>query len=129
MDRFYDWRNASRLMCLWRVGFLASWAFRLLHMAGTCFSISGGVGRLKACSTRRISGRCRPLYRLYENEVLVAVPIFIFMGVMLEGSQMPNSLFAPMGKMFRNMRVGWYSLSVLVARLLAAYTGCGGRQW
>ena len=38
------------------------------------------------------------------NEVLVAVPLFIFMGVMLERSKIAEQLLLTMGKLFGNMR-------------------------
>ncbi|MCL4675046.1 MAG: TRAP transporter large permease subunit, partial [Pararhodobacter sp.] len=40
------------------------------------------------------------------NEVLVAVPLFIFMGVMLERSNIAEQLLSTMGKLFGNMRGG-----------------------
>src|SRR5690606_24804166 len=40
------------------------------------------------------------------NEVLVAVPLFIFMGVMLERSKIAEQLLLTMGKLFGNMRGG-----------------------
>ena len=36
------------------------------------------------------------------NEVLVAVPLFIFMGVMLERSGIAEALLLTMGKLFGN---------------------------
>ena len=40
------------------------------------------------------------------NEVLVAVPLFIFMGVMLERSQIAEQLLSTMGRLFGDMRGG-----------------------
>ncbi len=60
------------------------------------------------------------------NEVLVAVPLFIFMGVMLQRSQIAEQLLATMGKLFGNMRGGLGISVVLVGALLAASTGVVG---
>ncbi len=60
------------------------------------------------------------------NEVLVAVPLFIFMGVMLERSKIAEQLLSTMGKLFGNMRGGLGISVVLVGALLAASTGVVG---
>jgi len=60
------------------------------------------------------------------NEVLVAVPLFIFMGVMLERSGIAQQLLLTMGKMFGNLRGGLGISVVLVGALLAASTGVVG---
>ncbi|MFW8564956.1 TRAP transporter large permease [Orrella sp. 11846] len=60
------------------------------------------------------------------NEVLVAVPLFIFMGVMLERSQIAEQLLLTMGKLFGNLRGGLGISVVLVGALLAASTGVIG---
>ena len=60
------------------------------------------------------------------NEVLVAVPLFIFMGVMLERSGIAEQLLSTMGKLFGNLRGGLGISVVLVGALLAASTGVVG---
>ncbi|ASM71349.1 MULTISPECIES: TRAP transporter large permease [Roseobacteraceae] len=60
------------------------------------------------------------------NEVLVAVPLFIFMGVMLERSQIAEQLLMTMGKLFGNLRGGLGFSVVLVGAMLAASTGVVG---
>jgi tripartite ATP-independent transporter DctM subunit len=60
------------------------------------------------------------------NEVLVAVPLFIFMGVMLERSGIAEQLLLTMSKMFGNLRGGLGISVVLVGALLAASTGVVG---
>ncbi|MEM6974429.1 MAG: TRAP transporter large permease subunit [Pseudomonadota bacterium] len=61
-----------------------------------------------------------------SNEVLVAVPLFIFMGVMLERSQVAGELLATMGKLFGNLQGGLGLSVVFVGMLLAASTGIVG---
>jgi tripartite ATP-independent transporter DctM subunit len=63
---------------------------------------------------------------LMINEVLVAVPLFIFMGVMLERSGIAEQLLLTMGKLFGNLRGGLGISVVIVGALLAASTGVVG---
>ena len=60
------------------------------------------------------------------NETLVAVPLFIFMGVMLERTGIAEALLLTMGKLFGNLRGGLGISVVLVGALLAASTGVVG---
>lgn len=60
------------------------------------------------------------------NEVLVSVPLFIFMGVMLERSKIAEQLLLTMGKLFGNVRGGLGISVILVGALLAASTGVVG---
>ncbi|MCO5145473.1 MAG: TRAP transporter large permease subunit [Aquamicrobium sp.] len=60
------------------------------------------------------------------NEVLVAVPLFIFMGVLLERSRIAEQLLITMGKLFGNMPGGLGISVILVGALLAASTGVVG---
>lgn len=60
------------------------------------------------------------------NEVLVAVPLFIFMGVMLERSKIAEQLLTTMGRLFGDLRGGLGLSVVIVGALLAASTGVVG---
>ncbi len=60
------------------------------------------------------------------NEVLVAVPLFIFMGVILERSGIAESLLSTMGKVFGRLRGGLGISVIVVGALLAASTGVIG---
>ena len=60
------------------------------------------------------------------NPVLVAVPLFIFMGVMLERSRIAEQLLQTMGMLFGRMRGGLGISVILVGMLLAASTGIVG---
>lgn len=60
------------------------------------------------------------------NEVLVSVPLFVFMGVMLERSKIAEQLLLTMGKLFGNIRGGLGISVILVGALLAASTGVVG---
>ncbi len=60
------------------------------------------------------------------NPVLVAVPLFVFMGVVLERSGIAESLLTTMGQVFGRLRGGLALSVVLVGALLAAATGVVG---
>lgn len=60
------------------------------------------------------------------NEVLVAVPLFIFMGMMLERSGIAEQLLVTMGRLFGDLRGGLGISVVLVGTMLAASTGIVG---
>lgn len=60
------------------------------------------------------------------NEVLVAVPLFIFMGVMLERSRIAEQLLMTMSKLFGNLRGGLGISVIIVGAMLAASTGVVG---
>lgn len=66
------------------------------------------------------------LLGVMKSEPLVAVPLFIFMGVMLEQSQLAGRLLETMGRLFRRMRGGLGISVVVVGALLAASTGIAG---
>ncbi|MFT6337056.1 MAG: tripartite ATP-independent transporter DctM subunit [Saprospiraceae bacterium] len=61
-----------------------------------------------------------------QNYVLIAVPLFIFMGLMLEKSGLAESLLETMAKMFGTIRGGLAVSVVIVGALLAASTGIVG---
>src|SRR5512145_2992035 len=60
------------------------------------------------------------------NETLVAVPLFVFMGVMLERSRIAEALLTTMGERFGSLRGGLGYSVVIVGALLAASTGIVG---
>ena len=60
------------------------------------------------------------------NEVLIAVPLFVFMGVMLEKSKVAEELLETMGALFGTLRGGLGISVALVGMLLAASTGIVG---
>lgn len=63
---------------------------------------------------------------LMTNETLVAVPLFVFMGVVLERSQIAEDLLITMGQAFGKMPGGLGISVILVGGLLAASTGVVG---
>ncbi|MEM7570682.1 MAG: TRAP transporter large permease subunit, partial [Pseudomonadota bacterium] len=66
------------------------------------------------------------VFGLVKNEVLLAVPMFILMGVLLERSRVAEDLLESMGKLFGKTRGGLGFSVILVGALLAASTGIVG---
>lgn len=66
------------------------------------------------------------LYGIMTNQILLAVPLFVFMGVLLEKSKIAEDLLENMGKLFGKMRGGLGISVTLVGMLLAASTGIVG---
>jgi tripartite ATP-independent transporter DctM subunit len=66
------------------------------------------------------------IFGVMTNEVLLAIPLFVFMGVMLERSRIAEDLLERMGLMFGPLRGGLGVSVVLVGALLAASTGIVG---
>ncbi len=66
------------------------------------------------------------LYGVMTNETLIAVPLFVFMGVMLERSKVAESLLDTMADLFGGLRGGLGISVTLVGMLLAASTGIVG---
>ena len=61
-----------------------------------------------------------------QNFTLMAVPLFIFMGLVLEKSKMAEELLESMAKLFGPVRGGLAISTVLVGAVLAASTGIVG---
>ena len=69
------------------------------------------------------------VYRLYgvmANWVLVALPMFIFMGIMMDKSGIAEDLMTDLAKLFGRMRGGLAIAIVFIGVLLAASTGIIG---
>ena len=66
------------------------------------------------------------IWGVMTNFTLLAVPLFVFMGVMLEKSGLAEDLLETMGLLFGNIRGGLMVSIVVVGGLLAATTGVVG---
>ena len=66
------------------------------------------------------------LYGILTNETLIAVPLFVFMGVMLERSRIAENLLETMSQLLSRVRGGLGISVLLVGMLLAASTGIVG---
>ena len=66
------------------------------------------------------------IWGVMSNVTLLAVPLFVFMGVMLERSGLAEELLDTMGMLFGRLRGGLAISTVLVGALLGASTGIVG---
>lgn len=66
------------------------------------------------------------IWGVMTNFTLLAVPLFVFMGVILEKSGIAEELLDTMGRLFGNLRGGLAISVVVVGALLAATTGVVG---
>jgi tripartite ATP-independent transporter DctM subunit len=66
------------------------------------------------------------IFGVMTNEVLLAIPLFIFMGVMLERSRIAEELLETMGRLFGALPGGLGVSVVIVGVLLAAAKGIVG---
>ncbi|NNE57899.1 MAG: TRAP transporter large permease subunit [Hellea sp.] len=115
------------------LGMFAVACAALLRGYNVAFTL-GGVGILFAAigtalgyfdSTDMINLPGR-IYPIITREILIAVPLFVFMGVMLEKSKIAEDLLESMGNLLGPMRGGLGVSVVMVGALLAASTGIVG---
>ena len=66
------------------------------------------------------------IYGTMTNEVLIAVPLFVFMGTMLERARVAEDLLENMSRLFAGVRGGLGISVSIVGALLAASTGIVG---
>ena len=92
--------------------------------ASLAFAVAGHL--LGAMSFGILGALPQRIFGIMINEVLLAIPLFIFMGVMLERSRIAEDLLETMGRLFGTLRGGLGFSAVLVGTLLAASTGIVG---
>jgi tripartite ATP-independent transporter DctM subunit len=95
-------------------------------LAGTAFAFALLGAALGAFDLRLLASLPSRYFGVMVNEVLVAVPLFVFMGVMLERSKLSEQLLETMGLLFGRLRGGLGLSVTLVGMLLAASTGIVG---
>ena len=97
-----------------------------LSLAGTSLAFAGiGIltGSFDASFLSAVPNR---IFGIMSNANLFAVPMFVFMGVMLEKSRIAESLLSGMALLFGKLRGGLGVSVILVGMLLAASTGIVG---
>jgi tripartite ATP-independent transporter DctM subunit len=95
-------------------------------LAGTAlwFALAGSwLGHFDFAFLQALPNR---LFGIMTNETLMAVPLFVFMGVMLERSRIAENLLETMSALFGRLRGGLGISVTLVGMLLAASTGIVG---
>jgi len=98
-------------------------AFSLAGTALAFATLGGQMGLFDASFLEALPNR---LYGIMTNETLIAVPLFVFMGVMLERSKVAEQLLDTMAALFGPLRGGLGISVTLVGMLLAASTGIVG---
>ena len=66
------------------------------------------------------------IFGIMSNETLIAVPVFVFMGVMLEKSKLADQLLQSLAQLMRRVPGGLGLAVMLVGTLMAASTGIVG---
>ncbi|MFQ3201694.1 MAG: tripartite ATP-independent transporter DctM subunit [Zhongshania sp.] len=95
-------------------------------LAGTAMLFAGigiSIGHFDASFLSALSAR---LYGTITNVTLIAVPLFVLMGVLLEKSRLAEELLSNMAALFGRRRGGLGFSVILVGMLLAASTGIVG---
>lgn len=95
-------------------------------LAGTALGFALIGAGLDVFDLRLLGGLPSRYLGIMVNEVLVAVPLFVFMGVMLERARIADQLLETMGLLFGRMRGGIGIAVIFVGMLLAASTGIVG---
>lgn len=114
------------LMFLGTIAILLA-GFPVAFTLGGSALLFGGIGWMfGAFDMAFVSAMPQRIYGSMTNEVLIAVPLFVFMGIMLERSKVAEELLESMGKLFGPMRGGLGISVAIVGALLAASTGIVG---
>jgi tripartite ATP-independent transporter DctM subunit len=66
------------------------------------------------------------IYGVMTNETLIAVPVFVFMGVMLERSKLADQLLQSLAQLMRGLPGGLGIAVMVVGAMMAASTGIVG---
>jgi tripartite ATP-independent transporter DctM subunit len=103
------------------LGFGVAFSLAALGLAFAAVGAALGAFELRLLGT--LPGR---FFSVMQNEVLVAVPLFIFMGTVLERSGIAEELLETAGRLFGRLRGGIAISVVLVGAVFAASTGIVG---
>lgn len=87
-------------------------------MAGVMEGLAEGVAMFDYMPYR--------IFSIQQNTILMAIPMFIFMGIILQKTGLAEKLLESMGFLFGEIRGGIAISTVLVGSLLAASTGVVG---
>ncbi len=95
-------------------------------LAGTAMLFALGGSFLGLFEPALLGALPSRIYGTMTNVTLMAVPLFVFMGVMLEKSRLAEDLLENMAAMFGQLKGGLGYAVVIVGMLLAASTGIVG---
>jgi len=105
------------LMTGFPVAFTLSGVALFFGVVGSCFDLFD-MAFIQALPNR--------IYGIMTNDLLIAVPLFVFMGVMLERSKIAEELLDTMAHLLGSMKGGLGISVTIVGALLAASTGIVG---
>lgn len=98
-------------------------AFSLAGTSLIFVAIGAMTGLLEPVQLNFMAGR---LFKIMDRSTLIAVPLFIFMGLMLERTKIAEDLLESMATLFGKLRGGMGFAVTIVGMLLAASTGIVG---
>ncbi|MDX2412919.1 MAG: TRAP transporter large permease subunit [Woeseiaceae bacterium] len=95
-------------------------------LGGTALAFAG-IGALTGDFNQALlSGLPNRIFGIMNNETLIAVPLFVFMGVTLERARIAEELLETLSALFGSLRGGLGISVTVVGMLLAASTGIVG---
>ncbi len=95
-------------------------------LAGTSLIIAGFGYLAGTFDGAFLSALPNRIFGILGNQILIAVPLFVFMGIMLEKSRIAERLLHNMALLFGPLRGGLGISVILVGMLMAASTGIIG---
>lgn len=95
-------------------------------LAGTALIFAGIGTFFNVFDTSYLQAVPSRLFGIVSNQTLIAVPLFVFMGAMLEKSRVAEDLLLAMEQVLGKLKSGLAVSVVLVGMLLAASTGIVG---
>jgi tripartite ATP-independent transporter DctM subunit len=95
-------------------------------LAGTALVFAGAGILAGSFNGALLTGLPNRLFGIMNNETLVAVPLFVFMGVTLERARIAEDLLDTLSALFGKLRGGLGISVTIVGMLLAASTGIVG---
>ena len=95
-------------------------------LAGTSLIVAGFGYLAGTFDGAFLSALPNRIFGILGNQILIAVPLFVFMGIMLEKSRIAERLLHNMALLFGPMRGGLGISVILVGMLMAASTGIIG---
>lgn len=109
-------------------GFPVAWILAGLAVLFTCIAIIVDIdlGIFTGVDWRYTSITVDRVWNVMENWVMVALPMFIFMGLLLDRSGIASELMTSFAKLFRRVSGGLAISVTLIGVLLAATTGIIG---
>jgi tripartite ATP-independent transporter DctM subunit len=97
-----------------------------LTLAGTSLIFAVGGAAAGVFHLALLGALPERIFGVMTNDVLLAIPLFVFMGVMLERSQVAEDLLGAMGRLFGGLPGGLGVAVIVVGVLLAAAKGIVG---